>query len=167
MAVSATHANTLYNYAVLLDSHLKRKTEAEVLYRKCLETQPRHAFALYNLAVLREEMVNNIIHKSAVSKHALLVLEANEKETKEGGASSSPDPNQLEANIEKEGHVANVISDEKEQELLLEVSKLYERAVEADSTDYTALADCGRYSYDLVQYVMSLVTRRYNFNAIA
>ena len=49
------HANTLYNYAVMLDTHLKRKEEAESTYRTCLQSEPKHAFALYNLAVLLEE----------------------------------------------------------------------------------------------------------------
>ncbi len=49
------HANTLYNYAVLLDTHLKRKDEAEDFYRKTLDIEPKHAYALYNLAVLLEE----------------------------------------------------------------------------------------------------------------
>lgn len=53
--VSPNHSNTLYNYAVLLDSHLKRKEEAEIYYRRTLEIEPRHAYALYNLAVLLEE----------------------------------------------------------------------------------------------------------------
>lgn len=120
---------------MLLDSHLKRKDEAEVLYRRCLETQPRHAFALYNLAVLREELVNNKIHKSAVAKHAISVLDAA--------------ANAGEANIkEKEEHAHSIISEEKELELLTDVGKLYERAVEADSNDFTALADCGRYDID-------------------
>lgn len=129
----------------MLDSHLKRKDEAEVLYRRCLETQPRHAFALYNLAVLREEVVNKAIHKSSVSKHALQLLEAKEQTKKD--ATSNPDQEQnieTETEKEKEDYTASIISDEKEQELLTDVSKLYERAVEADSNDFTALADCGR-----------------------
>ena len=31
-----THANTLYNYAVMLDTHCNRKDEAEVLYKKSI-----------------------------------------------------------------------------------------------------------------------------------
>lgn len=55
MEVHPKHANTLYNFAVMLDTHLKRRDEAEVLYRNALEVEPRHAYALYNLAVLLEE----------------------------------------------------------------------------------------------------------------
>lgn len=50
------HANTLYNFAVMLDTHVKgRKEEAEQYYRRALDIEPRHAYALYNLAVLLEE----------------------------------------------------------------------------------------------------------------
>jgi tetratricopeptide (TPR) repeat protein len=57
------HTNTLYNYAVLLDTHLKRKDEAEGYYRKTLDLEPKHAYALYNLAVLIEEKLfqSNIV----------------------------------------------------------------------------------------------------------
>lgn len=59
MEVTPSHANTLYNYAVLLDTHLQRKSEAELLYRRAIEMEPRHAYALYNLAVLLEEKYAN------------------------------------------------------------------------------------------------------------
>lgn len=141
LAVSATHANTLYNYAVLLDSHLLRKDEAEVLYHRCLVTQPRHAFALYNLAVLREEKVNSLVHKSALAKHAIGSLDANKAERSRDSCTAEDAPGQDQ---KREDHTTDVISAEKEQELLVEVGKLYERAAEADCNDFTALADCGR-----------------------
>jgi hypothetical protein len=59
--VTPTHANSLYNYGVLLDSHCQRKSEAEALYCRCLEVEPKHSFALYNLAVLREEVLSSSI----------------------------------------------------------------------------------------------------------
>lgn len=55
LEVNGRHTNTLYNYAVLLDSHLARRDEAKGFYRRALELDPRHAYALYNLAVLLEE----------------------------------------------------------------------------------------------------------------
>lgn len=58
--MTPTHANSLYNYGVLLDSHCQRKSEAEALYCRCLEVEPKHSFALYNLAVLREEVLSLI-----------------------------------------------------------------------------------------------------------
>lgn len=57
--MTPVHANTLYNYAVLLDTHLQRKNEAESLYRRAIDIEPRHAYALYNLAVLLEEKYAN------------------------------------------------------------------------------------------------------------
>ena len=32
---------------------------AETMYRRCLEVNPEHGFALYNLAVLKEETTKN------------------------------------------------------------------------------------------------------------
>jgi hypothetical protein len=55
LELSPTHTNTLYNYAVLLDTHMKRKEDGEIHYRLTLELEPKHAYALYNLAVLLEE----------------------------------------------------------------------------------------------------------------
>jgi hypothetical protein len=55
LEISSSHSNTLYNYAVLLDTHLKRKSDAEIFYRRTLEVEERHSYALYNLAVLLEE----------------------------------------------------------------------------------------------------------------
>ena len=55
LIVAPNHSNTLYNYGVMLDTHLNRKPEAESLYCRALEGEPRHPFALYNLAVLLEE----------------------------------------------------------------------------------------------------------------
>lgn len=49
------HANALYNYAVLLDASLRRRVEAEALYRQVLSLDSKHGYALYNLAVLLEE----------------------------------------------------------------------------------------------------------------
>ena len=63
LEVNPKHSNTLYNYAVLLDTHLKRLPEAESLYRRTLEMEPRHAYALYNLAVLLEDKCFNISDK--------------------------------------------------------------------------------------------------------
>jgi len=55
------HANTLYNYGVMLDTHCNRKEEAEHLYRRCLSVDPNHAYALYNLAVLLEETGKDLV----------------------------------------------------------------------------------------------------------
>ncbi len=50
IASNPKHANSCYNYAVMLDNALRRYDEAEALYRKALEANPRHAFSWYNLA---------------------------------------------------------------------------------------------------------------------
>ncbi len=59
LMVSNAHANSLYNYAVMLDTHCDRKLEAEGLYRRALEIEPNHPYALYNLAVLLEDKYKN------------------------------------------------------------------------------------------------------------
>ena len=51
-----SHSNSIYNYAVLLDSGLQNKDKAEIMYRKCLEVNEKHSFCLYNLAVLIEDL---------------------------------------------------------------------------------------------------------------
>ena len=56
LEVAPKHSNTLYNYAVMLDTHCNRKEEAEVFYRRALDVDPKHSYALYNIAVLLEEI---------------------------------------------------------------------------------------------------------------
>ena len=41
-----THANTLYNYAVMLDTHCDRKEEAEVLYKKSIEIEVSKTYSI-------------------------------------------------------------------------------------------------------------------------
>jgi tetratricopeptide (TPR) repeat protein len=43
----------------MLDTHCNRKEEAESLYRRALTEEPRHSYALYNLAVLLEERLSH------------------------------------------------------------------------------------------------------------
>ena len=50
------HANSLYNYGVMLDSTRKDYDNAEKYYREAIRANPKHAYALYNLAVLLEEI---------------------------------------------------------------------------------------------------------------
>jgi tetratricopeptide (TPR) repeat protein len=54
------HANSIYNYAVLLDSGLGDAARAEAMYRRCLAAAPKHSYALYNLAVLVEEQATEV-----------------------------------------------------------------------------------------------------------
>ena len=56
MRIDPHHHNSIYNYAVLLDSGIKDKHKAEEYYLGCLEVNPKHCFCLYNLAILVEEL---------------------------------------------------------------------------------------------------------------
>ena len=56
MEIDPDHANSIYNYAVMLDSGMNSQARAEPLYRRCIEVNPNHSFALYNLAILVEEV---------------------------------------------------------------------------------------------------------------
>lgn len=123
LEVHAKHANTLYNFAVMLDTHLKRKEEAEGLYRRALEVEPRHAFALYNLAVLLEERYSvDLIAQAAASAEIASTMGPNI-------AAAMEDPDFKEKDLKKRE----------------EILGLYQRAVEADPRDTTTLADYGRY----------------------
>jgi tetratricopeptide (TPR) repeat protein len=123
LEVQPKHANSLYNYAVMLDTHLKRKEEAEALYRRALAVEPRHAYALYNLAVLLEER-----YSTELIAHA--------QATAEVAATMGPN---IAAAMEDPDFKAK---DLKTREDIL---ALYQKAVEADPRDTTTLADYGRY----------------------
>lgn len=111
----------------MLDTHLKRKEEAEALYRRALEVEPRHAFALYNLAVLLEERYSvNLITQAATSAEVAATMGPNI-------AAAMEDPEFREKDLKQR------------QEIL----QLYQKAVEADARDTTTLADYGRYTFIL------------------
>jgi tetratricopeptide (TPR) repeat protein len=120
--VQPTHANSLYNYAVMLDTRLGRKEEAEALYRRALAVEPRHAFALYNLAVLLEERYSaELVAQAQAAAEVATTLGPNIAATME-------DPDFKEKDLaRREG-----------------ILSLYQRAVEADPRDVTTLADYGR-----------------------
>jgi tetratricopeptide (TPR) repeat protein len=44
----------------MLDTHCKRKAEAEDMYRRAIVVEPNHAYGLYNLAVLLEEKTSSM-----------------------------------------------------------------------------------------------------------
>lgn len=118
-----THANSLYNYAVMLDTHLKRKDEAEALYRRALDVEPRHAYALYNLAVLLEERYSSdLIAQARTSAEVASTMGPNIAAAMEDPSTKAKDLQTREA-----------------------ILSLYQRAVEADPRDVTTLADYGRY----------------------
>jgi tetratricopeptide (TPR) repeat protein len=122
LAVQPKHANTLYNFAVMLDTHLKRKEEAEQLYRRALDVEPKHAFALYNIAVLLEERYStDLIAQADASAHVAVTMGPNI-------AAAMEDP-------------AWKGTEQKKRE---EILQFYSRAVEADPRDSTTMADYGR-----------------------
>jgi len=128
LQVTPNHSNTLYNYAVLLDTHLKQRLEAEGYYRKTIELEPRHAYALYNLAVLCEEQY--------VKKLQLQSLLSDNNST------ASPTKN-----------TANEAEDEILAKRKLEIGDFYRRAAEADPKDVNSLADYGRFLYIHLQNI--------------
>ena len=115
LSLHPRHANTLYNYAVLLDTHLKRKPEAEQYYRQTIELEPKHAYALYNLAVLLEEKYFS--HKDSLSSR-----ESGEEKKIEGADEDN--------DVKRKG--------------VTEVALFYRRAAEADARDSSTIADYGR-----------------------
>lgn len=82
----------MYNYGVLLDSHCNRKKEAESLYCKCLEVDPKHSFALYNLAVLREEALHQqtLNQSTGVNSNEVLITPQEIKSLYERAVAADP-----------------------------------------------------------------------------
>lgn len=122
LAVTPNHSNTLYNYAVLLDTHLKRREDAEGYYRQTIALEPRHAYALYNIAVLLEEQFVKL-------QNALPV----------GTASNNPNTNAPPSSPSRQSQAEIEINRRK-----TEVCDFYRRAAEADPKDANSLADYGR-----------------------
>lgn len=137
LAVHPKHVNTLYNYAVLLDTHnpphpvadnaviaqpqsnrmgnavsvgnsggVSRRAEAAALYARAIAENPTHSYALYNLAVLKEDEARSI--------GTLIPHDYNS-----GGSRAA------------EGAIA-------------EIAALYERAASSDLNDADLAADLGR-----------------------
>jgi tetratricopeptide (TPR) repeat protein len=121
LAVTPNHSNTLYNYAVLLDTHLKRREDAEGYYRQTITLEPRHAYALYNIAVLLEEQFVKLQNATPIS---------NPTNSNANAPPSSPSrQSQTETEINRRK---------------TEVCDFYRRAAEADPKDGNSLADYGR-----------------------
>ena len=51
----------------MLDTHLKKKQEAELLYRRAILIEPNHGYALYNLAVLLEERYSSALEEAELA----------------------------------------------------------------------------------------------------
>lgn len=158
----------------MLDTHCARKEEAEALYRRALNKEPTHPFALYNLAVLLEERLAHApktVRRNSVNGGISAIRTSSEKS---GTASVSNDfsfdfKTQNTArgdgfdgadNDEKEELRAGDMTDSvqntqyvtemqpvpvKREMLVSEVRAFYERAMEADPSDAATTADFGRY----------------------
>jgi tetratricopeptide (TPR) repeat protein len=134
--VSPSHSNSLYNYGVLLDSHCQRKQEAEILYRLALDIDPKHSFALYNLAVLREE--------------ALSLYTINPSEYSSAPITNPIPQSSIPARTSQPSASLSLFSPQVSLPIPTpdEVKGWYERAVQADPSDATTMADCGRFLSD-------------------
>lgn len=125
LAVTPNHSNTLYNYAVLLDTHLKRREDAEGYYRQTITLEPRHAYALYNIAVLLEEQFVRLQNASPATTT---------------GASNNPNHTSAPSSPSRQSQAEVDLTRRK-----TEVCDFYRRAAEADPKDANSLADYGRY----------------------
>lgn len=162
LKVAPKHVNTLYNFGVMLDTHCKRKDDAESLYRRAIHEEPNHPFALYNLAVLLEERLAQtataeITRLSAsVSNNNIVAAEDDSdcKITDENAQRSHSEPDSVtdDRHIEKiidpaalgtkcEESSETVVTRES---LIAEVRSFYKRAVDADPSDAATAADFGR-----------------------
>jgi hypothetical protein len=143
LTVHPKHVNTLYNYAVLLDTHnpplpgaenaviakrqssgigsasnsggASRRAEAAALYMRAIVENPTHSYALYNLAVLKED--------EARSTGVLIPHDYNSTGSR---------------------GVSSVIAD---------ISALYERAANSDLNDADLAADHGRWDDTLIMNI--------------
>jgi tetratricopeptide (TPR) repeat protein len=162
--VAPKHVNTLYNYGVMLDMHCKRKDEAESLYRRAIDEEPSHPFALYNLAVLLEERLVQTatadfsrIHASVRENETLTAdYDSDSKSNEKNAERIHSDPYTVMDNqhIErvKDSATLDVKCEESteivetKESLITEVRSFYKRAVDADPSDAATAADFGRYS---------------------
>ena len=55
--LSTTVVAPPFSSTLSITGHIVQRAEA--MYRRCLEVNPEHGFALYNLAVLKEETTKN------------------------------------------------------------------------------------------------------------
>jgi tetratricopeptide (TPR) repeat protein len=162
--IAPKHVNTLYNYGVMLDMHCKRKDDAESLYRRAIDEEPSHPFALYNLAVLLEERLAQTatadvsgIHAFVSENEALAAEDDSDSKSNEKNAErihSDPYTVMDDQHIEKVKVSAALDTkcgesseiEVTKKSLIAEVRSFYKRAVDADPSDAATAADFGRYS---------------------
>lgn len=149
------HVNTLYNIAVMFDTHCDRKIEAETMYRRALLEDPVHTFALYNLAVLLEERLEIepcMVHNSSTQNS----FEASRSSSIPNISHDSVgilDPsyliedlkgvNNMESNAFKDVAMGNIGSEEREA-LIKEIRSLHEQSMHLNPFDVPTIADYGR-----------------------
>lgn len=146
-----THANNLCNFGLFLSEEKKAYDRAEKYYRRALEATPRHANTLYNFAVMLDTHCKRKVEAEGLYKRCLeveprhsfalynLAVLLEEKYTQKWEQQQHLQATD-NASIQQ-GEPAETV------QLREEVGSLYRRAVEADSKDSTALADCGRFLY--------------------
>ena len=149
--LDGTHANNLCNYGLFLSEEKGQYAAAEKLYLRALAHTPKHANTLYNYAVMLDTHVGGSRKAEAegLYRRALLV------EPRHAFCLYN-----LAVLLEDKVLAAERLEDRtavKEQGGLTpemeaarwaargEVGSLYERAVECDPRDATAVADYGRY----------------------
>ena len=156
MEVDPTHVNTLYNIAVMFDTHCDRKTEAETMYRRALLEDPVHTFALYNLAVLLEErlemiepcMVHNTNTRSNfkasrsssipnISRDSVGILDPSSL------IENPKDVNKMESKALKDVTLGKIGFEEREI-LIKEIRLLHEQSMLLHPSDVPTIADYGR-----------------------
>lgn len=150
----------------MLDTHCKRKDDAESLYRRAIIEEPSHPFALYNLALLLEErlaltatanisgVLTSVIESDILAADDDSESKANDDNAQRIFSDPDTDPVMHDQNIEEVRNLdaLNVTCKKSPKVaatrvmLIAEVRDFYKRAVDADPTDAATAADFGRYS---------------------
>ena len=151
------HVNTLYNLAVMFDTHCKRKREAEELYRTALQEEPDHIFALYNLAVLLEERLDLDPSMNARDPSRTFTMITDTNHAADIGIldpsslmkNLNDNDNEEKSNALIESEITKESRDSKERErereaLIKEISTLHERSMLLSPSDVATIADYGR-----------------------
>jgi hypothetical protein len=155
LEVDPTHVNTLYNIAVMFDTHCDRKVEAETMYRRALLEDPIHTFALYNLAVLLEERLeiepcmvhNNNTHSTFKASRSSSIPNISHDSVGILDPSSPIDNlkrgNTTEFNVLNDVIMGNIGIDER-QTMINEIRLLHEQSKLINPFDVPTIANYGR-----------------------
>ena len=145
------HVNTLYNLAVMFDTHCDRKTEAEALYRRALSEEPAHTFAMYNLAVLLEERLEIepfMMSSSNISTRSTTISNMSHADVGILDPSSlMEDPKGIdvtELSAFKDVKRLHSVQEKDKDSLIKEITALHEQAMLLNPSDVSTIADYGR-----------------------